>query len=192
MTNDVPDTGLVKAFLPLKPGGSEPKPSCSNCPCGTKGAIGAEGKLVCTRFPPELTLLTVFQQIGPPKQVPNVSFKPVRPAMVCWEHPAMQVRMERAILAAHDRLKNAERLARIAAADSVEMASHPGHMEVLRPGSATEHYDPLPPRERPLRSGAIDSDVNPMDEAALNRARKGAAESAASQEADGRKPGDEP
>lgn len=104
MTNDVPDTGLVKAFLPLKPGGTEPKPSCGNCPCGSRDAHGSGGQLVCTRFPPELVMhLKVHPVTGAPTQVPQVGFKPVNADMVCWEHPAMQVRMERAILAAAHR-----------------------------------------------------------------------------------------
>ena len=155
MTNDVPDTGLVKAFLPIKPGAFTPvdaKPSCSNCPCGTRDAHGGGGKLVCTRFPPELVMQVKVNSLGLPTQVPNVGFKPVQDDMVCWEHPVMQVRMEQAILAAHDRDR----------------------------------------KLRHLRAGVINSDVNPMDEAALEAERKRVrAEPASVQEADGRNPGDE-
>lgn len=84
MTNDVPDTGLVKAFLPMKPGGSEPKPSCANCPCGSRDQPGSVGQLVCTRYPPEM-VMTVGQNrlTGAPMPVPQVGFKPVNEQMVC-------------------------------------------------------------------------------------------------------------
>jgi hypothetical protein len=98
---DVPDTGLVEAFRPLKTGGggSQERPTCANCPCGSKDMVGSQGVLVCTRWPPEMNM-TVKQTVGGLVNVPQVGFKPVHDKMVCWEHPVMQARMHRAVAAA--------------------------------------------------------------------------------------------
>lgn len=106
MTNDtVPDTGLIEALRPIKTGGagSQERPACSNCPCGTKDSLGSGGVLVCTRYPPEMTMM-VKQVMGSITQVPNVGFKPVHEKMVCWEHPVLQARMRRAVAAKEARM----------------------------------------------------------------------------------------
>lgn len=101
MTNGVPDTGLIEAFKPLKTGGGgdRPKPSCSNCPCGLAEGTG----LLCTRYPPELTMTMRPDIRGQMYPVPQVGFKPVHKSMVCWEHPEMQARLRRAVAAIEDR-----------------------------------------------------------------------------------------
>lgn len=98
MTEPVPDTGMIEAFRPLKTGGggSQDRPTCANCPCGSKDAHGSQGVLVCTRYPPEMQM-TVKQTVAGLQQVPQVGFKPVHPSMVCWEHPVLQARMRRAV-----------------------------------------------------------------------------------------------
>lgn len=104
MTNGVPDTGLIEAFKPLKTGGGgdRPKPSCSNCPCSARNTPGGGNELVCTRFPPELTMV-LRNTVAGMQQVPNVGFKPVHVDMVCWEHPEMQAKMKREVAAAEAR-----------------------------------------------------------------------------------------
>lgn len=101
MTTGVPDTGLIEAFKPLKTGGggNRPKPTCANCPCGLAEGAG----LLCTRYPPELTMVIRQDMRGQPVQVPQVGFKPVHKTMVCWEHPAMQAKMKREVAAAEAR-----------------------------------------------------------------------------------------
>lgn len=107
----------------------------------------------------------------------------------------MQVRMEQAILAAYDRSRKAmfvpprraeeNPAMRVGSSDSDinPLDGTPGasDLSVMCPGSATEHYDPLPPRERPsYRSPPLEPIGGPS-----------VTESAAVQEADGRKPGDD-